>query len=214
MLDLNGGTLRNAIPREASAVVAVPADKADVLKALSQEFLTVLQNELSAKEKNITVLLEPTTSASQALSADSQQRFLALLNGTPNGVIRMSDAVKGVVETSLNVGVVTTSENEAEIICLIRSLLDSGKDYVVEMLTALGQLAGAKVAPKGGYPGWQPDADSPVMHLVRELYQELFDKTPNIMVIHAGLECGLFKSRIQTWTWYRSANHHRPALAG
>ncbi|WP_440530389.1 M20/M25/M40 family metallo-hydrolase, partial [Serratia nevei] len=64
---------------------------------------------------------------------------------------------------------------------------------VVEMLTALGQLAGAKVAPKGGYPGWQPDADSPVMHLVRELYQELFDKTPNIMVIHAGLECGLFK---------------------
>ena len=97
------------------------------------------------------------------------------------------------VETSLNVGVVTTSENEAEIICLIRSLIDSGKDYVVEMLTALGQLAGAKVAPKGGYPGWQPDADSPVMHLVRELYQELFNKTPNIMVIHAGLECGLFK---------------------
>ncbi len=193
VLDLNGGTLRNAIPREASAVVAVPADQADALKALSQEFLTVLQNELSAKEKNITVLLEPTTSASQALSADSQQRFLALLNGTPNGVIRMSDAVKGVVETSLNVGVVTTSENEAEIICLIRSLIDSGKDYVVEMLTALGQLAGAKVAPKGGYPGWQPDADSPVMHLVRELYQDLFDKTPNIMVIHAGLECGLFK---------------------
>ena len=75
----------------------------------------MLQNELSAKEKNITVLLEPTTSASQALSADSQQRF-RLLNGTPNGVIRMSDAVKGVVETSLNVGVVTTSENEAEII--------------------------------------------------------------------------------------------------
>lgn len=79
----------------------------------------------------------------------------------------MSDAVKGVVETSLNVGVVTTSENEAEIICLIRSLIDSGKDYVVEMLTALGQLAGAKVAPKGGYPGWQPDADSPVMHGAR-----------------------------------------------
>ena len=93
VLDLNGGTLRNAIPREASAVVAVPADKADALKALSG-VLAVLQNELSAKEKNITVLLEPTTSASQALSADSQQRFTALLNGTPNGVIRMSDAVK------------------------------------------------------------------------------------------------------------------------
>lgn len=127
------------------------------------------------------------------MTADCQQRFVALLNGTPNGVIRMSDAVKGVVETSLNVGVVTTNDSEAEIICLIRSLIDSGKDYVVGMLTALGQLANAKVAPKGGYPGWQPDADSPVMHLVREIYQDLFNKTPNIMVIHAGLECGLFK---------------------
>ncbi|MGG4625308.1 beta-Ala-His dipeptidase [Serratia odorifera] len=193
LLELNGGTLRNAIPREAFAYVAVPADRVDQLKALSQAFLATLQNELSAKEKNITVLLEPTTSALQALNADSQHRFLALLNGTPNGVIRMSDAVKGVVETSLNLGVVTTGEQEAEIICLIRSLIDSGKDYVVGMLTALGQLAGANVAPKGGYPGWQPDADSPVMHLVRELYQQLFNKTPNIMVIHAGLECGLFK---------------------
>ncbi|HEJ7043180.1 TPA: beta-Ala-His dipeptidase, partial [Serratia liquefaciens] len=91
VLDLNGGTLRNAIPREASAVVAIPAAKADELKALSQAFLATLQNELSAKEKNITVLLEPTTSTSQAMTADSQLRFLALLNGTPNGVIRMSD---------------------------------------------------------------------------------------------------------------------------
>jgi dipeptidase D len=193
LLELNGGTLRNAIPREASAVVAVPAAKADALKTLSQQFLATLQNELSAKEKNITVLLEPATTAGQALTADSQNRFVALLNGTPNGVIRMSDEVKGVVETSLNVGVVTTSEHEAEIICLIRSLIDSGKDYVVDMLTAVGQLANAKVAPKGGYPGWQPDANSPVMQLVRETYQKLFNKTPNIMVIHAGLECGLFK---------------------
>lgn len=111
----------------------------------------------------------------------------------PNGVIRMSDAVKGVVETSLNLGVVITGESEAEIICLIRSFIDSGKDYVLNMLIALGQLAGAKVIPQSSYPGWQPDAHSPVMHLVRELYQDLFSKTPNIMVIHAGLECGLFK---------------------
>uniref|UniRef100_UPI003989FF7C beta-Ala-His dipeptidase n=1 Tax=Serratia sp. (in: enterobacteria) TaxID=616 RepID=UPI003989FF7C len=193
LLELNGGTLRNAIPREASTVVAVPAAKADALKTLSQQFLVTLQNELSAKEKNITVLLEPATTAVQALTVDCQSRFVALLNGTPNGVIRMSDEVKGVVETSLNVGVVTTSEHEAEIVCLIRSLIDSGKDYVVDMLTAVGQLANAKVAPKGGYPGWQPDAKSPVMQLVRETYQKLFNKTPNIMVIHAGLECGLFK---------------------
>lgn len=193
LLDLNGGTLRNAIPREASAVVAVPAAKADTLKALSQHYLAILKNELAAKEKNITVLLEPVASTSPAMTASSQARFIALLNGTPNGVIRMSDEVKGVVETSLNVGVVTTSEQEAEIICLIRSLIDSGKDYVVGTLSALGQLANAQTEAKGAYPGWQPDANSPVMQLVRETYQKLFNSTPNIMVIHAGLECGLFK---------------------
>ncbi|EBW8880545.1 M20/M25/M40 family metallo-hydrolase, partial [Salmonella enterica subsp. enterica serovar Enteritidis] len=136
---------------------------------------------------------ESAQSDSQALTSDSQQRFIALLNGTPNGVVRMSDEVKGVVETSLNVGVVTTDAKEAQIICLIRSLIDSGKDSVVSQLTSLGELAGAHVEAKGSYPGWKPDANSPVMHLVRETYQKLFDTTPNIMVIHAGLECGLFK---------------------
>lgn len=97
------------------------------------------------------MVLEPVTTDAKALTKETQQRLVALLNATPNGVIRMSDAVKGVVETSLNVGVVTMNENEAEIICLIRSLIDSGKDYVVSMLMAVGELAGAKTSPKGGY---------------------------------------------------------------
>ena len=115
------------------------------------------------------------------------------MNATPNGVIRNSDVAKGVVETSLNVGVVTMTGDNVQIHCLIRSLIDSGKDYVVSMLDSLGKLAGAKTEAKGAYPGWQPDASSPVMHLVRETYQRLFNKTPNIQIIHAGLECGLFK---------------------
>lgn len=86
------------------------------------------------------------------------------------------------------------TDNNVEIHCLIRSLIDSGKDYVVSMLDSLGKLAGAKTEAKGAYPGWQPDANSPVMHLVRETYQRLFNKTPNIQIIHAGLECGLFKT--------------------
>ena len=154
LIDFNGGTLRNAIPREAFATIAVAADKVDALKSL----------------------------------VDTYQ-----LNATPNGVIRNSDVAKGVVETSLNVGVVTMTDNNVEIHCLIRSLIDSGKDYVVSMLDSLGKLAGAKTEAKGAYPGWQPDANSPVMHLVRETYQRLFNKTPNIQIIHAGLECGLFK---------------------
>ncbi len=194
VLNLNGGTLRNAIPRESAVTLAIAADKVDQLKNLSQAYLATLKNELAAVEKNLVIVIEPIISNdARALTKKTQQRLVALLNATPNGVIRMSDAIKGVVETSLNVGVVAMNENEAEIICLIRSLIDSGKDYVVSILTAIGQLAGAQTAPKGGYPGWQPDPTSPVMALVRETYQKLFNKTPNIMVIHAGLECGLFK---------------------
>ena len=193
LVDFNGGTLRNAIPREAFTTVAVPAAKADELKKLSSVYLDILKNELSAKEKNLTVVLESVTTDKAALTSPSRDAFVQLLNATPNGVIRNSDVAKGVVETSLNVGVVTMSDDSAEIICLIRSLIDSGKEYVVSMLESLGKLAGAHTSAKGSYPGWQPDASSPVMALVRETYQRLFNSTPNIQVIHAGLECGLFK---------------------
>lgn len=193
LVDFNGGTLRNAIPREAFATVAVPAAKAEELKKLSSLYLDILKNELSEKEKNLTVVLESVTTDKAALTAQSRDTFVQLLNATPNGVIRNSDVAKGVVETSLNVGVVTMGDDSAEIICLIRSLIDSGKEYVVSMLESLVTLAGAKTSAKGSYPGWQPDASSPVMALVRETYQRLFNSTPNIQVIHAGLECGLFK---------------------
>lgn len=118
------------------------------------------------------------------------------------------------VETSLNVGVVTMTDNNVEIHCLIRSLIDSGKDYVVSMLDSLGKLAGAKTEAKGAYPGWQPDANSPVMHLVRETYQRLFNKTPNIQIIHAGLECGLFKTVSGNGHGFYRANNHRSTLSG
>ena len=192
-MDFNGGTLRNAIPREAFATVAVAADKVDALKAQVATYQDILKNELAAKEKNLVLLLDAAANDKAALTAQSRDGFVRLLNATPNGVIRNSDVAKGVVETSLNVGVVTMTDDNVQIHCLIRSLIDSGKDYVVSMLDSLGKLAGAKTEAKGAYPGWQPDANSPVMHLVRETYQRLFNKTPNIQIIHAGLECGLFK---------------------
>lgn len=193
LTDFTGGTLRNAIPREAVATLAVAAANVDKLKHLALEYLATLQNELGLKEKNIHITVENATSAEQALTASSRNTFIALQNSTPNGVIRNSDVMKGVVETSLNVGVVSMTQDEAKINCLVRSLIDSGKDDVVGMLTALGDLAGAKTEAKGNYPGWQPDASSPVMAVVAETYKTLFNKTPNIQVIHAGLECGLFK---------------------
>ncbi|RAW91667.1 beta-Ala-His dipeptidase [Photorhabdus laumondii] len=193
LLDFQGGTLRNAIPREGHVIVAIPADKAAQLTQLKDKYLDILKNEYAIVEKNLTVLLEEVETDIQALTDDCQNRFISLLNSTPNGVIRMSDVIKGVVETSLNVGVVAMEQDKVNIICLIRSLIDSGKSYIIGMLSSLAKLSNAEISAKGDYPGWQPDANSPVMHLVSETYQQLFDKTPNIMVIHAGLECGLFK---------------------
>ena len=144
--------MRNAIPREAYATVAVAADKADALKALVNTYRALLKNELEAKEKNPVVLVEAVDNDKAALSQASRDTFIRLLNATPNGVIRNSDVAKGVVETSLNVGVVTMTDDNVQIHCLIRSLIDSGKDYVVSMLDSLGKLAGAKTEAKGAYP--------------------------------------------------------------
>ena len=151
LIDFNGGTLRNAIPREAFATIAVAADKVDVLKSLVNTYQEILKNELAEKEKNLALLLDSVANDKAALIAKSRDTFIRLLNATPNGVIRNSDVAKGVVETSLNVGVVTMTDNNVEIHCLIRSLIDSGKDYVVSMLDSLGKLAGAKTEAKGAY---------------------------------------------------------------
>ncbi|STE99841.1 Cytosol non-specific dipeptidase [Escherichia coli] len=127
LIDFNGGTLRNAIPREAFATIAVAADKVDVLKSLVNTYQEILKNELAEKEKNLALLLDSVANDKAALIAKSRDTFIRLLNATPNGVIRNSDVAKGVVETSLNVGVVTMTDNNVEIHCLIRSLIDSVK---------------------------------------------------------------------------------------
>ena len=137
-----------------------------------------------AIEKNLVITLDETTTELLALTSDCQSRLLHFLNAAPNGVIRMSDDIKDVFKTSLNTGVVNMDEEKAEIIFLIRSLIETGKDYVVNMLISLSILAGAKFEHKGSYPGWKPDPKSPIMELVSNTYQQLFGKTPQIMVIH------------------------------
>ncbi|HCU0880324.1 TPA: beta-Ala-His dipeptidase, partial [Morganella morganii] len=114
LVDFQGGTLRNAIPREGHITLAVPADKAAQLKSLAQTFEALLREELAQKEKNLVVTLEAATAAQGVLTADVQSRFINMLNVMPNGVIRMSDVVPGVVETSLNVGVVKMSDDRVQ----------------------------------------------------------------------------------------------------
>ncbi|PML77692.1 aminoacyl-histidine dipeptidase [Enterovibrio norvegicus] len=193
ILSVRGGTLRNAIPREAFADVAVPEENVEKLASLFGYYEQLLNQELSAIETNLSLSIIEADAGQQTLTSSVQYRIIAAINACPNGVIRMSDDIEGVVETSLNLGVITTEQSTMTLLCLIRSLADSGRSYVESMLRSLGELAGADVAFSGAYPGWKPDPDSEIMKVFRSTYEGIYGRVPNIMVIHAGLECGLFK---------------------
>lgn len=188
-----GGSLRNAIPREASVSFMLPSENVTRLNELMQAFTSLVRQELAIADPDIQLTLQESPAATQVMSEDAQQTLIDLLHACPNGVMRMSDEIAGVTETSLNVGVISTQAESVNVLCLIRSLIDSGREEVEGYLTALSSLAGAEVEFSGAYPGWKPDSSSPVMAIVKETYESIYNKEPTIMVIHAGLECGLFK---------------------
>ncbi|MGL4474703.1 MAG: cytosol nonspecific dipeptidase, partial [Shewanella sp.] len=191
--NFSGGTLRNAIPREAKCQLVInQADLAEFSQAMDS-FQGIIRDELAIADPAVCLSLTPIAMPSQVLTLATQQQFIRLMHACPNGVERMSDEIVGVTETSLNLGVVSLDQQQATLLCLIRSLIDSGRSEVEGRLQALAELAGAKLALNGAYPGWKPDNSSPVMAIVRDTYQAIYHKEPTIMVIHAGLECGLFK---------------------
>ncbi|VEH65230.1 aminoacyl-histidine dipeptidase [Rodentibacter pneumotropicus] len=119
--------------------------------------------------------------------------MIHLLNALPNGVIRNSDVIKNVVESSLSIGVLKTEGDNVKGTILVRSLIESGKAYVTELLSSVATLAGAKTEFSAPYPGWKPVNDSAILNLTKKHYADVLGKAPEIKVIHAGLECGLLK---------------------
>ncbi len=193
LTQFTGGSLRNAIPREANISFMLPAENVDALNEKVRAFEALVRAELAIADPDMRLVLSEIPTPKRVMSENSQNTLIDLLHVCPNGVMRMSDEVAGVTETSLNVGVISTNDEEVSILCLIRSLIDSGRTQVEGMLNALTNLAGAEIEFSGAYPGWKPDNSSPVMAIVRETYESIYHKEPVIMVIHAGLECGLFK---------------------
>ena len=190
--DIRGGSVRNAIPREAFATLAFDGDVA-TLKSAVENFSDLLKNELALIEPNFTLTLQATEKAAQTFSVADSQRLIHLLNVLPNGVIRNSDVLDNVVETSLSVGVLKTEDTQVKATILVRSLIESGKEYVAAMLKSLAALSGANVEFAGNYPGWEPQAHSEIVDLTHKIYAEVLGYEPAIKVIHAGLECGLLK---------------------
>jgi len=199
LTELNGGSLRNAIPREANASFVIAQDKISLLKQALSDYLSTIRHNLGSVETDIDMLLISPEDFDLCWTSGTQNQVLRALNACPNGVMRMSDDIKGVVESSLNLGVMRCKGPTFVAMTLIRSLHDGGRLDAQQMVQSVFELASANIKFSGAYPGWQPDTSSTIMKTVRDTYQALFNKIPEVMVIHAGLECGLFKTAYPHW---------------
>jgi len=199
LTEFNGGSLRNAIPREANASFVVAKEQVAALKEDLALYLSTIKANLNAIETDIELLLISPEDFEQSWDSNTQNNILRALNACPNGVIRMSDDIEGIVESSLNLGVIHTRGKKLNALVLIRSLHDDGRLETQRTVQSVFELAGASIEFSGAYPGWKPNPDSAIMKTVSDTYQTLFDKVPAVMVIHAGLECGLFKNAYPHW---------------
>ena len=195
LADIKGGSLRNAIPREAFVEMTLSKQDLPQLESIIKQYQTILNDELGHVEPSIQISLAEVTSdkVKRVLTIEHQNKIINYLHAAPNGVVRMSDQLHGVVETSLNLGIVNIIENQLNTHYLIRSQVDSAKDAVVSTLISLSQLTNANYEISGGYSGWEPNLNSSLLQLAKDKYYEIFSQKAKIMVIHAGLECGLFK---------------------
>ena len=188
---VEGGNLRNAIPRESFALVVVPRDKSKEFETSVKEYSEIFRSELATPEPNLVFKAEETELPETLMEPDAQNRFLKVVYGTPNGVMRMSTEIEGVVETSTNLSVIKAGKGVADIMCLLRSSVDSAKQSLANMMQSIMELGGMEVIHDGNYPGWKPKPDSAIVKTMESVYSKKFGKVPEIKVIHAGLECGI-----------------------
>lgn len=200
LASVKGGSLRNAIPRESFAVVTVPAEQTNHFLQQVKAYETIYKSELQATEPELQFFAEATDMPDGILSNDLQIRLTDAIIACPNGTIRMSDAMPDTVETSNNLALIQAADGKIVINTLMRSFIETAKDALAESVHAVFELAKAdKIVFDGAYPGWKPNPDSAILKLMLELYQQMYNTTPRIMAIHAGLECGILGSKYPNW---------------
>jgi dipeptidase D len=196
LVSIRGGGKRNAIPRDASAVLVVaPAAESVVRSALAAEE-TALRKQYGAAEPGMSIAVTSAGPQEAAWSAEDTRRLADLLVALPLGVQAMSPSVPGLVETSSSIGTLEMDGGEVRIGSLVRSSLAPAADDVVNTIGAVARLAGAIAESTGGYPGWQPDPTSHVLEVARAAFERTFGSAPRITGVHAGLECGIIGDRI------------------
>lgn len=187
---IDGGNLRNAIPREAWALVGLPEESLAVQMALVGD---MCKAELRHTDPDLCYSIEPTEAAEKVIDSDTMRRIVLSILGCPNGVLEMSRTMPGLVETSTNLASVKMpAEGEVVVTLSQRSSVETAKWAAAQSVNSVFTLAGAEVKHGEGYPGWEPNPDSALVATTVECYKELFGTEPKVRAIHAGLECGLF----------------------
>ncbi|WOG25404.1 aminoacyl-histidine dipeptidase [Endozoicomonas sp. 8E] len=199
LAEYSGGSLRNAIPREAFAQVAIPSCNREEAARIVDEYLNVFRTELAEVEPDLSLVIQASESVQKAMPLEAQSQLLDTLHVSPNGVHRMSLSVEGVVETSNNLAVIKIKEGRITIENMVRSLIDSAREEHAESIAGLYRLMGAEVKKQGAYPGWKPNTESTILKTMKDIHEQLFGYEPEIKVIHAGLECGLLGSAYPNW---------------
>ncbi len=188
---VDGGSLRNAIPREAMAIITIPQENKEKLETLAREMLALWKNELGKTDPELQLLLKETEMPATVMDIEATRNIFNGVYGCPNGAIRMVSDMPEVVETSTNLAVLKSENGTVEAATLQRSSVDSAKQDLCNMMRVVFEMAGARVEQSGEYPGWKPNVDSPILKTMSDVYEKLYGKTPRQKVIHAGLECGI-----------------------
>jgi dipeptidase D len=190
---IEGGSLRNAIPREAFAIITIPEDNADVLWEMVSDYQELYRTEYAGIESGIQFTAEKTDLPATLIPEEIQDDLINAIEGCQNGVISMLHDFPGTVESSSNLATVHSSPGLIEVKILVRSSSESRKASVCSALESVFSLAGAKVEYGGSYNGWQPNIASPILQLMRQTYKDLYHQEPAVKVMHAGLECGIIQ---------------------
>lgn len=191
---IEGGGLRNAIPRESFVSVAVDSSRSAAFEKHVQEIANEIKQELKATEPGLEIQLEKSANPAQVIPAAAQTKLIQAIYTMPNGVYRMSDAVSGLVETSNNLARVTVKDGKINMQTLQRSSVESAKRDIAHAVKSAMNLAGLQAEHSGDYPGWAPDKDSELLKKTVSVYKKVMQQEPQVMACHAGLECGIIQS--------------------
>ena len=195
--ELAGGFKDNAIPRECEALLLIPTAKEHKFKSYLSEFELILKREYAASDPGICIVAEAKSECElHILSYTSMTKVIFYLRSVPNGVQHMSQMMPGLVETSLNAGILKLDKDNCCISTSVRSSVSSRKTELAERLEMLAEFLGGEIQISGDYPAWEYKTDSAIRDTISSVYKNLFDDEPVFEAIHAGLECGMFSAKI------------------